>query len=274
MLVDEDKCIGCGLCAWACPYGAREFDADVGRDEEVHALHRPHLQREPRRKPTACRPASPPARRGRGTSATSAIRTRAVSQLVAERGGVDLMPELGYRPTNKYLPPRERRPRTAQSARPRRADRRREGGFLGWIDRRAVALSDASGAFHHLLHHRLRRRLRPAGAARACWRALGLVPTDALVRRRRPRLALALITAGLLSSTLHLGASGAGVAGLLAMALVLALARGRDERCDLRPRRPVLALGWVVLGQTDGVFAAAGIAGGGLVRSAPSSPPA
>ena len=30
----------------------------------------------------------------------------AVSQLVAERGGVDLMPELGYQPTNKYLPPR------------------------------------------------------------------------------------------------------------------------------------------------------------------------
>ena len=30
----------------------------------------------------------------------------AVSQLVAERGGVDLLPELGYRPTNKYLPPR------------------------------------------------------------------------------------------------------------------------------------------------------------------------
>jgi len=33
----------------------------------------------------------------------------AVSQLVRERGGYDLMPELGYRPTNKYLPPRERK---------------------------------------------------------------------------------------------------------------------------------------------------------------------
>ena len=30
VLVDEDKCIGCKLCSWACPYGAREFDVDVG----------------------------------------------------------------------------------------------------------------------------------------------------------------------------------------------------------------------------------------------------
>src|SRR5262249_35600074 len=33
----------------------------------------------------------------------------AVSTLVAERGGFDLLPELGYRPVNKYLPPRARR---------------------------------------------------------------------------------------------------------------------------------------------------------------------
>jgi hypothetical protein len=29
-----------------------------------------------------------------------------VSQLVAERGGFELMPELGYKPVNRYLPPR------------------------------------------------------------------------------------------------------------------------------------------------------------------------
>jgi len=32
-----------------------------------------------------------------------------VSKLVAERGGVALMPELGYQPVNRYLPPRARR---------------------------------------------------------------------------------------------------------------------------------------------------------------------
>ena len=31
------------------------------------------------------------------------------SKLVAERGGYDLLPEMGYKPVNKYLPPRPRR---------------------------------------------------------------------------------------------------------------------------------------------------------------------
>jgi hypothetical protein len=33
----------------------------------------------------------------------------AVSRLVAERGGVELMPELGYKPVNRYLPPRPKK---------------------------------------------------------------------------------------------------------------------------------------------------------------------
>ena len=51
-----------------------------------------------------------------------------------ERGGVDLMPEMGYRPTNKYLPPRERKAATHIPA-PALEAVNVEGGLLGWIDR-------------------------------------------------------------------------------------------------------------------------------------------
>ena len=30
VLIDQDKCMGCNLCSWACPYGARELDPDSG----------------------------------------------------------------------------------------------------------------------------------------------------------------------------------------------------------------------------------------------------
>ena len=30
VLVNADTCIGCKLCSWACPYGAREYDVDDG----------------------------------------------------------------------------------------------------------------------------------------------------------------------------------------------------------------------------------------------------
>lgn len=29
-LIDEDKCLGCKYCSWACPYGAPQYDEQAG----------------------------------------------------------------------------------------------------------------------------------------------------------------------------------------------------------------------------------------------------
>jgi Fe-S-cluster-containing dehydrogenase component len=112
VLVDEDKCIGCKLCSWACPYGAREYSAVEGVMKKctlcVDRIYNEHLD-EIERQP-ACVQACPTRARHFGDLGDPESK---VSKLVAERGGRDLLPELGYKPVNKYLPPRPRRGATA-----------------------------------------------------------------------------------------------------------------------------------------------------------------
>ncbi|WP_133479220.1 4Fe-4S dicluster domain-containing protein [Cognatilysobacter segetis] len=134
VLVDESKCIGCKLCSWACPYGAREYSSVEGVMKKctlcidrIYNENLPEAERQP-----ACVQACPTRARHFGDLADPESK---VSKLVAERGGVDLMASLGYKPTNKYLPPRPRRGATTATATEEALDTKALPPVLRWLDR-------------------------------------------------------------------------------------------------------------------------------------------
>ncbi|HJR12582.1 MAG TPA: 4Fe-4S dicluster domain-containing protein [Rhodanobacteraceae bacterium] len=153
VLVDQDKCIGCQLCAWACPYGAREIalphpkapTSDAGRKDTkrgtmqkctlcVDRIYNETLDERDRQ--PACVMACPTRARMFGDLGNP---DSDVSKVVAERGGFALMPEFGYQPVNRYLPPRARRdgsaPATPAEAAAETLDPGRLPPLLRWLDK-------------------------------------------------------------------------------------------------------------------------------------------
>jgi sulfite dehydrogenase (quinone) subunit SoeB len=103
VLVDYDKCIGCSYCSWACPYGARELDAErkvmtkcTLCVDRIYDELLPPQDRKP-----ACVKACPTGARLFGDIKDA---NSEVSRAIRERGGYQLMPEWETQPANHYLP--------------------------------------------------------------------------------------------------------------------------------------------------------------------------
>ncbi|MGD0189265.1 MAG: 4Fe-4S dicluster domain-containing protein [Rhizomicrobium sp.] len=132
VLVNEDLCIGCKLCSWACPYGAREYDYDAGVMKKctlcIDRIYNEDFVVEDR--VPACVATCPAGARHFGDLGDPDSN---VSQLVESRGGYAPMPELDYKPVNRYLPPRARKTQTPAAPLVSRDDN--AAGILGFIDR-------------------------------------------------------------------------------------------------------------------------------------------
>ena len=132
VLIDNERCIGCRFCVAACPYSARIFNWDEpiksakyeGQDYNVEL-------NVPQKKGTVskCLFSADRLREGKmpycvsncpngvfwyGDKNEDAVtngttkETVRFSELIAEKGGYQLMPELGTKPRVYYLPPKNR----------------------------------------------------------------------------------------------------------------------------------------------------------------------
>lgn len=131
VLIDAERCIGCRLCAWACPYGAREYDAAAG------VMRKCTLCTERRDAAGAqalpvCVSTCPSGARHFGDLGDPAS---TISDLVRRRGGFSLLAEAGYGPAVRYLPPRARAGAAPCPGVPGSAPSGGFGGAGRWMDR-------------------------------------------------------------------------------------------------------------------------------------------
>ena len=205
VLVNEDDCIGCGLCAWACPYGAREMDRVAGVMKKctlcvdrIDNADLPEVDRIP-----ACVRTCPTGARHFGDLADPAS---PVSRLVAERGGIDLMPEQGTRPVNKYLPPRDR---DVDVLAPLLDPLPRRGRLPRLARPDARPPLDASRPVDHRLHDPLGPRLRADRLARLHRRRRARRVRSSPSRSPRPACSRACCTSASPCASSRRSASGA-----------------------------------------------------------------
>jgi len=142
VLINADTCIGCKLCSWACPYGAREYDSDDGVMKKctlcIDRIYNENLL-ESERQP-ACVTACPVGARHFGDLGDP---DSDISKLSVSRGGYDLMPESGMKPVNQYLPPRPRKnlpgstgvKQQVQNPAQQENKASSANGFFAWLDK-------------------------------------------------------------------------------------------------------------------------------------------
>ena len=94
--------------------------------DRIYNENLPEIDREP-----ACVRACPARARHFGDFADPDSK---VSRLTRERGGMDLMPEQGTKPVNKYLPPRPKQQPDAMPEASAVHSTGASGGFLAWLD--------------------------------------------------------------------------------------------------------------------------------------------